>query len=52
VVVTEDLVHKKLVALLANIAPDVDGLVSNVFINTADSISLPLFIPYLSKIIK
>jgi len=37
----EDLVHKKLVGLVANKAPGVDGLVSNVFINTADSISLP-----------
>ena len=38
-VITEDLVHKKLVSLVANKAPGVDGLVSNIFINTADNIS-------------
>jgi len=43
-VISEDLVHKKLVGLVANKAPVVDGLLSNVFINTADSISLPLYL--------
>ena len=42
IVITEDLVHKKLFSLVANKAPGVDGLVSNIFINTADNISLPL----------
>ena len=44
IVITEDLVHKKLVSLVANKAPGVDGLVSIIFINTADNISLPLYL--------
>ena len=43
-VIAEDLVHKKLVSLVANKTPGVDGFVSNIFINTAHNISLPLHI--------
>jgi len=43
VVISKDLVHKKLVGLVANKAQGVDGLVSNVFINTADSILACLY---------
>ena len=42
IVITEDLVHKNLVNLVTNKAPGVDGLVSNIFINAADYLSLPL----------
>jgi len=46
VVISEDLVNKKLVGLVANKAPGVDELVSNVFFNTADSINLPLYLTF------
>jgi len=42
-VISENLVYTKLVNLVANKAADVDGLVSNVFINTADSINSKKF---------
>jgi len=43
VIIGEDLVHKKLVGLVANKAPGVDGSVSNVFIITADIVSACLY---------
>jgi len=46
VVIGEDLVQKNLVGLVANIAPGVDGLVSDVFINTEDSFSLHLYLVF------
>ena len=44
IVITKDLVHTQLVSLVADKAPGVDGLVSNIFINTTDNISLPLYL--------